>query len=96
MSWAGWPGDLCSTLAVLAAGTVCWLVLLRTCLPLNRIRLALLCAVAAGFALAFLFLGGIFSLVPLSLPAFALYAALAVLGGGLIFLCSRLLRPVRE
>ena len=96
MSWAGWPGDLCSTLAVLAAGTVCWLVLLRTCLPLNRIRLALLCAVAAGFALAFLFLGGIFSLVPLSLPAFALYAALAVLGGGLIFLCSRLLRPARE
>ena len=38
MSGAGWDG---STLAVLSAGTICWLVLLRTCMPLNRIRIAL-------------------------------------------------------
>ena len=96
MSWAGWPRDLCSTLAVLAAGTVCWLVLLRTCLPVNRIRLILLCAMAAAFALAFLLLGKIFLLVPLTLPALALYAVLALLGGGLIFLCDRLLRSSRS
>ena len=95
MSWAGWPGGLCSTLAVLAAGTVCWLVLFRTCLPLNRIRVILLCAAAGAFALAFLFLGKTFFLVPLSLPAFGLYAALALLGGALIFLCDRLLRRKR-
>ena len=35
MSRTGWPLDLCSTLAVLSAGTVCWFVLLRTCLPFN-------------------------------------------------------------
>ena len=31
MSWFGWPVELCSTLATLAAGTVCWMVLCRTC-----------------------------------------------------------------
>ena len=95
MSWAGWPGDLCSTLAVLAAGTVCWLVLLRTCLPPDRIRLALLCTVAAAFVLAYLLLGKVFFLIPLTLPAFMLYAGLALLGGGLIFLCGRLLPQAR-
>ena len=92
MTWAGWPRDLCSTLATLVAGTVCWMVLLRTCIPFNRIRLILLTVVAAAFALAFILLGHIFFLVPLTPPALALYGGLVMLGGSLIFLCDRLLR----
>ena len=96
MSRTGWPLDLCSTLALASAGTVCWLVLLRTCLPLNRVRLALLVIVAAAFTLAFLLLSHIFLLVPLTSPALTLFAVLAVLGGTLIFLCDRLLKMARK
>ena len=53
------------------------MVLLRTCLPINRIRLALLVTVACAFVLAYLLFGGIFFLVPLTGPA------LALLGGRL-------------
>ena len=92
MTRTGWPRDLCSTLATLSAGTVCWLVLLRTCLPVDRIRLALLAAVACAFVLAYLLFGRIFYLVPLTVPALALLSGLALLGGSLIFLFGRLLR----
>lgn len=90
---AGWSPEMCSTLATLAAGTICWFVLLRTCLPLNRMRGILLAVSGALFALAFLIplTQNIFFLVPLTGQAFAFYAGLAVIGGGLIFLCSYLL-----
>lgn len=91
MTLAGWPRDLCSTLAVLIAGTVCYIVLLRTCLPLNRIRFALLALVAACFALSFLLLGQIFQLVPLTGGALLLFAGLAVFGSAVIVLFDRLL-----
>ena len=91
MTWAGWPRDLCSSLATLAAGAVCFIVLLRTCLPLNRIRTALLALVAAAFALAFLLLGHIFLLTRLTGQALLLFAGLAVLGFVLVFVCGRLL-----
>ena len=91
MTWTGWPRDLCSSLATLSAGTVCYIVLFRSCLPLNRIRIALLALVAAAFALSFLLLGHIFLLVPLSGPALSLYAGLAVLGGLITFVSDRLL-----
>lgn len=90
MVWAGWPRELCSTVATLTAGTVCWLVLLRACLPVNGVRAALLAVVAAGFALSFLLLPGIFLLVPLTPPALALSGGLALLGTCLVFLGSRL------
>ena len=91
---AGWPPELCSTLATLAAGTVCWLVLLRTCLPPNRLRIALLAGSVLLFALAFLIplTQRIFFLSPLNGTAFALYAGLAVFGVLVIFLSDRLLR----
>ena len=79
MSWAGWPRDLCSTVAVLTAGSVCWIVLLRACLPLNRIRWILLLAVATAFVLAYLLLGGIFLLVSLTGPSLLLGAGLVAL-----------------
>ncbi len=92
MVWAGWPRELCSTVATLTAGTVCWLVLLRACLPVNGVRAALLAVVAAGFALSFLLLSGIFLLVPLTPPALALSGGLELLGVCLVFLGSRLFR----
>ena len=96
MTWAGWPRDLCSTLATMIAGTVCWLVLLRTCIPFNRIRGLLVAVMAAAFVLVYLLLGKIFFLVPLTVPALALFGGLVLLGGILIFLCSRLLRGRAE
>ena len=92
LAQAGWTRELCSTLATLSAGAVCWMVLLRSCMPLNRTRSALLAVTAAAFALAFLLLGHIFFLVPLTGPAAALFAGLVMLGGGLILLCDRLIR----
>lgn len=93
MTWAGWPRELCSTVATLTAGFVCWIVLLRTCLPLNRIRWILLAFVAAAFALAYLILGHIFLLVPLTESAMMLLAGLGLLGIVLILLFRLLLRP---
>ena len=87
----GWPKDLCSTLATLSAGALCWLVLLRTCLPLNMTRRILLAAVAAAFAGAFLLLGKVFFLTALTGEALAAFAALTVLGGGIILLCDRII-----
>ncbi len=87
----GWERELCSTLATLSAGAVCWMVLLRTCRPLNRIRRLLLGAVAAGFALAFILLKKIFFLTPLGWKELAVFAGLAVLGFGIILLCDHLI-----
>ena len=88
----GWASELCSTLATLSAGTVCFWVLLRTCMPLNRTRSILLAVVAAGFFLAYLILGRTFFLVPLPGAAVAVWAGLALLGGLLILLSDRLIR----
>ena len=92
MTWAGWPRELCSTVATLAAGIVCWLVLLFTCLPLNRLRGALLAVVAAAFTLAYLVLGKVFLLVPLTGSALLLLAALTALGFLLMIVLRLLLR----
>lgn len=91
MTWAGWSRELCSTIATLAAGSVCWMVLLRTCIPFNRVRRILLAVVAAAFILAYLLLGRIFFLVPLTSSAILLLGGLGLLGGFLIFLSGRLL-----
>ena len=91
MALLDWPRDLCSTLATLSAGTVCFMMLVRTCLPLNRTRGILLGVVAAAFALAYLVLGHVFFLVPMTGAALSLFAGLAILGGLLIFLCGWLI-----
>ena len=88
----GWPRETGSTLATLCAGTVCFIVLLRTCLPLNRTRGILLGLVAAGFILAYLLAGKVFFLVRLSPEALGVYAGLSLLGAGIILLSDRLIR----
>ena len=92
MTWAGWSHELCSTLATLCAGAICWIVLIRACLPLNHLRRILLLVTAGAFTLAFLLLGHIFFLVPLTVPAVALFAGLVLLGGGLVLLCDWILK----
>ncbi len=92
MTWAGWSHELCSTLATLCAGAICWIVLIRACLPLNHLRRILLLVTAGAFTLAFLLLGHIFFLVPLTSPAVALFAGLVVLGSGLVLLCDWILK----
>ena len=87
----GWPRELCSTLATLSAGVVCWLVLMRTCLPLNLTRKILLAVVIGAFAGAFFLLRRIFFLEWLSGTAWLVLAGLAVLGGGIILLCDWLI-----
>ncbi|MCR5565719.1 MAG: HAD-IC family P-type ATPase [Clostridiales bacterium] len=92
MTWNGWPRELCSTLATLTAGSVCWMVLLRTCRPFNTIREILLAVVAVAFIAAYLLLGGLFFLVSLTAPAIALCGGLVLLGCGVILLSGRLLQ----
>ena len=85
----GWHRQMCATLATLSAGTVCYLVLFRTCRPLNLVRKILLIAVAAAFALSFLLLGKIFLLQPLNGEAMIAYGGLTVLSFGLMYLTDR-------
>ena len=86
----GWSRDVCCTLATLCAGSMCYLSLIRVCLPLNRIRAALLAVVAAGFVGAVLTAGSVFFLVPLRGEALAVLAGLTALGAGAFALCVRL------
>lgn len=96
MVHAGWSHELCSTLATLSSGTVCYLVLVRTCRPLNRIRILLLIAVAVAFAGAFLLLRGIFLLEPLTGAALAVYGGLCVLSCLILFCCDKLIARKRD
>ena len=96
MTWIGWPRELCSTLATLSAGSVCWMVLLRTCIPYNRIRLILLAVVASAFVLSYLLLGHIFFLTALTPSALMLYGGLVVLGAAVIWTASMLFRRKGE
>ena len=76
----GWPGELCRTVSTFTAWFVGFVVLVRTCLPLNRNRAVLLAGVAAAFAAVVHFAGRHFSLVPLTGPAWIAVIALNLLG----------------
>ena len=66
LTFFGWDSTLCSTLATLVAAVVGYVVLLRTCLPLNIRRGLLLVAVAIAIVATALIAGSIFKLVPLA------------------------------
>ena len=76
----GWPPELCSTVATLTAWFVGFVVLLRTCLPLNRNRSILLGAMAVAFVVVVLIAGNHFELVPLTGPAWIALLLLSALG----------------
>ena len=88
----GWSRELCSTVAVFAAWFVGFLVLLRTCLPLNRNRAVLLSGVAAAFIGVVLLAGKHFELVPMDGTAWLAAAALCILGGAIVFGTAAFLR----
>ena len=67
LHWA-WPVEVCQTLATLAAGAAGLAMLLVTCIPLNRLRIAVIAAMAGAFTGAVLLFGKFFSLVPLEKP----------------------------
>ena len=72
------------------------MVLLRTCIPFNRIRLVLLAVVAAAFVLAYLLLGHIFFLTALTSSALMLYGGLILLGAAVIWTAFALFRRKGE
>ncbi len=84
MALFGWDQSVCSTLATLLAGVIGYAVLVFTCLPLSRLRAALLAVVAAGFAGAVMFLPRVFFLVPLQGRAWLALALLSVVGVGIV------------
>ena len=92
MASFGWDRELCSTVATIAAWFVGFLVLLRTCLPLNRNRAVLLAAMAAAFAAVVLIAGHQFELVPLTGRAWPLLLALCALGCAIVLGTAAFLR----
>ena len=90
LSAFGWEAALCSTLATILAGVIGYIVLALTCLPLNKLRIALLAAVAAGFVGAILLLPGLFFLVPLDWKAWIALAALSAAGAAIVLYVRRL------
>ena len=92
LTHAGWEPAACSTLATLAAWFVGFLVLLRTCLPLNRNRSVLLCGIAVLFAAILAVAGEHFGLVPLRGTAWLVLVALAVLGSVIVFSTAFVIR----
>ena len=92
----GWTRETGSTLATLSAGVVGFIVLLRTCLPLNRDRTVLLATVAAAFALAVILMGSIFRLVPLDGKAMTVFLLLAVLGCAIVIAAGIILQKNRK
>ena len=89
---AGWTTDECSTVATIVAWFVGWLVLLRTCLPLNRNRTVLLAAMAGAFVGAVLLLGSKFELVPLPGRAWPFLLGLSALGAVIVFGTAAILK----
>ena len=86
--------EMSSTLATLTGGVIGFVVLLRTCLPLNNHRIVLLAAVAAAFAGAAIipFTAKIFLLQPLNIDAFVQFIILAGIGCAIVLLSARLLK----
>ena len=88
----GWSRELCSTVATIIAWFVGFLVLLRTCLPLNRNRAVLLAAMAAAFVAVVCAAGKHFELVPLEGKAWIALLVLAALGCAIVLGTAALLR----
>ena len=81
-----------SLICILGGLLVGFLVLLRTCLPLNRNRSVLLCGIAVLFAAILAVAGEHFGLVPLRGTAWLVLAALAVLGSVIVFSTAFVIR----
>ena len=95
--WLGGSIDDCSTVAVLTAGTFGLVELAFACLPLNRLRAAVLAGMTLSFINVVAFGGKIFFLNVRGLSA-TLWGALVLLvliGSGVMYLTNRLLNTRR-
>ena len=94
--WFGFSREECETIATLVAGIICYAVLIRTCIPVNRLRAGMLALVAIGFVLAYLFLHQVFFLVPLSGKPLIALAALSAFGCVIAWATAFLMRRNRK
>ena len=92
----GWDSAICSTIATVLAGVIGFTVLAMTCLPLNKLRLVLLAAMAAGFTAACCFLPDVFYLVTPDGKAWIALAVLSLIGAGMVVALTVLIRKRRE
>ena len=88
---AGWTAEACSTAATIAAGCIGLMSLARVSLPFTKLRAAVLAAMAAALLGAVLVLGGIFFLAPLTAAQVMIVAGLALAGGCIMLVISRLM-----
>ena len=92
----GWDAEECGTISTILAGIMGYAVLVQTCIPVTRLRIALLAVVAAGFALGTLCLKKVFFLVPLTGPGWTALAILTAAGLAVITAVSLVLRKQRR
>ena len=84
--------EMRSTLAVLSAGVVGFLVLVRTCLPLNKLRTVLIAVLIAAFIGIVLTAGPMLMLKPLDGKSFGLFVILAAVGCAVVLVSARVLK----
>lgn len=80
MGHFGVSREICSTLATISTGAIGLVVLSGVCVPLTRMRAAVLSVMMAAFVLAVVFLGKVFYLEALSLQGLGLLALVTLCG----------------
>lgn len=88
----GYSHQYCSTVATLIAGMISLIVLLRTCLPLNLLRGAVLLASTLLFAAAVIFLPEIFMLEILTSDGWLAFTILSLFGIIIVFGTAAIIR----
>ena len=77
---AGWPREVCSTLATLSAGCVGLMMLSTVCRPFTRLRVGILTVMCVLFTLAVLLAGKVFFLAALSVEQVIVLGGIVLIG----------------
>ena len=81
-----------STIAVYVTALICMLLIVRLSIPLNPLRIAMIIVSLCGLAIAFIFFGSFFYLVPLSQNALIML----LISGGAFFILFNVLYTVAD
>lgn len=92
----GLSNEQVSTLCVIVAFTVGFMLMFKLCVPFNALRGVLFGAMLAAFFLGSLFFGEIFSLVPLTVPMLIILIPLLIVLIVFMVLSNRLLERLAE
>ena len=92
LNYFGWNREMCSTLSTLIAGIIGFVVLLRTCLPMNRHRAILMASVCTAFVGAVLLFRKLFFLEQLDGRAWIALLILAGLGCAIVLVTARIVK----